>query len=456
MEVASRTAEMAESRATGARRPQPPETLAETGLSRESITDLILKILYVQGARTGNHLTEAVCLPFDIVDDILLELQHRRFAEVRSTNGPSRGGYTFDVTGPGRERAKAALEACQYAGPAPVPLAQYRQWVEAHSVRTVRVSKDRIREGFRGMVLDETLFDTLGPAINSAASLFLYGAPGNGKTLIAETIAGLLGEEGLYIPYAVDIDGQIMVLYDPVHHRRMETEREGGEDWDEIAYRLLRQGEVADRRYVKVSRPVVVTGGELTLDQLDLQYDQHTKMYQAPFQVKANGGVLIIDDFGRQRVPAHELLNRWIVPLEKKVDYLTLHTGVKFPIPFDCLVIFATNLDPNELVDEAFVRRIHYKIQVPGPAREGYEEIFRRACAQQGLEYSASAVDFVYERYYFGRGIPPRACHPRDILGHLDSIAKYEGRPVALTGDLLERACRSYFLIMAADVMMDA
>ena len=429
--------------------PQPPESLGDTGLSAETIIDLLLKMLHVQGARTGQQLTDATCLPFDIVDEQLLQLQSRRFIEVVRTHGPARGNYVFDLTGTGRERARAALEASLYVGAAPVPLDMYRTWIDRQSVRSLRVGRERIREGFSHLVIAPDVLESLGPAINSASSLFLYGDPGNGKTVISEAIAMLLGGD-VYIPQAIDIDGQIMVLFDPVHHKPVEEPRV-----DEQDVLWLRSAIPYDRRFMRIHRPVIFVGGELSLEQLDLQYDPYAKTYQAPFQLKACGGVLIIDDFGRQLVPPRDLLNRWIVPLEKRVDYLTLHTGIKFPVPFDCLLIFATNLNPGDLVDEAFLRRIQYKINVDGPERDAYEAIFRAVCAARGIEYDGSAIDYIYDEYYRKREIPPRACHPRDIIDHLIHVALYEDIPPVLNRDMLEQSCRSYFLIMAQDAMAE-
>jgi predicted ATPase with chaperone activity len=424
--------------------PPVPESVADTGLSEEFIVDLLLKTLYVQGVRTGRQLTAAVRLPFAFVDDRLLSLQQRRMVEVLGTSGPNRGAYLFDLTGAGRERAREALASSQYVGPAPVPLVQYRTWVEKQTIRNVHVTREVVREGFRRMVLSDAVHDVLGPSINSAKSLFLYGAPGNGKTMIAETISHLLGGD-IFVPFAVEIEGQMMLLYDPVYHHDVSgltpLEEDDGADggW-------LKAPPTHDQRYIKIRRPIVLTGGELTLDQLDLQYDHHTKMYQAPFQLKANGGVLILDDFGRQRVPPKDLLNRWIVPLEKRIDFLTLHTGGKFPVPFDCLLIISTNLEPSQLVEEAFMRRIHYKILVEGPNPQQYAEIFARCCVERGIEYDQAAVNHVYDKWYGKHGIHARACHPRDILDHLVDIARfYEGRP-ELNFDMVDRACRSYFL----------
>jgi predicted ATPase with chaperone activity len=432
--------------------PPPPETIADTGLSPEFIIDLLLKTLYVQGARTGQHLTDVVRLPFDFVDSQLLMLQQRRLVEVRGTSGPSRGGYTFDLTGAGRERAREALSSSQYVGAAPVPLTQYREWVDRQSIRNVHVTKDVILDGFQRMVLSDAIHDILGPAINSAKSLFLYGAPGNGKTMIAETIATLLGGH-IYVPYAVEIEGQIMVVHDPVYHHEVgEKGKAEPENLLELKPQAaeepewLRDTPNYDRRYSLVRRPVVITGGELTLEQLDLQYDQYTKMYQAPFQVKANGGVLILDDFGRQRVPPKDLLNRWIVPLEKRIDFLTLHTGGKFPIPFDTLLIISTNLEPSQLVEEAFLRRIHYKIQIHGPDPVQFADIFERNCVERGIEYDPHIVRYIYDNWFGRHSIQPRGCHPRDILDHVVDIARFHQVQPAATEEMVDRACRSYFL----------
>lgn len=420
--------------------PPTPTSTADTGLTPGFIAELVLKALYVQGTRKGHQLAEFLCLPFTLVDEQLLTLQQRRFIEVRGTTGPNRGSYLFDLAGAGRDRAKDALESCQYVGPAPVPLATYREWIGLQSIRHEHVTEHVLRSGLSHLVLDDGIFNLLGPAVNSSKSIFLYGHPGNGKTAIAEALSEMLGG-GLYLPYAVEVDGKIVVVYDPVHHTPVEDDDlpTGDGLW-------LKTAAQYDLRFAAVCRPVVLTGGELTLEQLDLQYDPLTNLYQAPFQMKANGGVLIIDDFGRQRVRPRDLLNRWIVPLEKGLDFLTLHSGGKFPVPFDCLLIFATNLDPAELVEEAFLRRIHYKIPVDDPSRKDYEMIFRRCCEVSGVTYHPGAVGQIYRDYYERMGIPPRACHPRDILGHVADLAKYLEVPPKLTQELIETACRSYFL----------
>ena len=419
--------------------PESPLTLAETGLTEEFIIDLVLKILYVHGARSGDQLSDFIKLSFPFVDDQLLSMQQRRLVEVKGTQGASRAGYTFDLTTEGRARAREALAMCQYVGPAPVPLSQYRTWVANQTIQQVHVTRQHVEEAFGWLVLNQETLDEVGPAINSGRSLFLFGESGNGKTAIAETIAGMLGG-AMYVPYAVEIDGQIMVVYDQLHHKPVAREGEADESG------IWRSGTTHDQRFVLVSRPVVFTGGELMLDQLDLQWDPDTKVYQAPFQVKANGGVLIIDDFGRQRVPPRDLLNRWIVPLEKRVDFLTLHTGTKFPVPFDTLLVIATNIDPKQLVEEAFLRRIHYKIRVESPTLEQYQTIFERYCKERGISYDSAAVRQLYQNFYHAHSIAPRGCHPRDVLDHLTDIAKYLGIQPELSPDLVDRAGRSYFL----------
>jgi predicted ATPase with chaperone activity len=424
--------------------PPVPGSLAETGLSGEFVTDLLLKTLYVQGARSGAELAEFLKLPFPLLDDLLIDLQQRRYVEVRGTRGVNRASYVFDLTGDaGRGRARESMDSSQYVGPAPVPIAQYRHWSHVQSIRHSRVTRREVEEGFSWMVLPQETLDEVGPSLNSGKSLFLYGDAGNGKTAIAETMARLIPGT-LFVPHAMEVDGHVIVTYDPLYHRRVD----GVDPMSMTAQveSLFSSDIPYDPRFVEVQRPVVMTGGELMMEQLDLQYDENAKMYQAPFQVKANGGVLIIDDFGRQRMEPRELLNRWIVPLEKRVDFLTLHTGGKFPVPFDCLLIFATNIAPTDLVEEAFLRRIHYKIRVESPDRVMYERIFQRICEDRGITYDPAAVAQVYHEFYEKHRIAPRGCHPRDVVDHLFDIASYLEETPALTPDLVHRAGRSYFL----------
>ena len=427
--------------------PPVPVELTDTGLSEALLQDLLLKSLYDLGARTGEELRLLIKLPFSLLDEQLLDLQQRRLIEVRGAGGQNRNSYTFDLTTEGRERSRELLATNGYVGPAPVPLDAYSAWVEDQTIQGIVVTAEGIREGFSHLVYDEGFLDQLGPAINSGLSLFLYGHSGNGKTTIAEAIAGMLGGE-VYLPYALEIQGNIVVLYDPVYHVPVDSE-DGSPDDDPFGTSpLFRHDTPHDARYAKIKRPVVFVGGEMTLEQLDLQYDPDSRIYQAPSHVKANGGVFIIDDFGRQHVRPRDLLNRWMVPLEKRIDYLAFKNGYKFPIPFDCMLLFATNLNPLELVDEAFLRRIRYKILVESPSREEFDEIFRRMCERRDILFDRNKVEHVFRQYYARLQIAPRGCHPRDLVDTLCNVAKYKRVPPSLTTELLDEACRSYFLDM--------
>ncbi len=421
--------------------PQAPRTFEETGLPEDMVLELLIKTFYSQGDLNALQASQHVALPFTVVDSLLEHLKREKELEVKTVDGNGRAFYRYAITGHGRDRAREALERCQYVGPAPVPLDVYADWVRRQTVNTTRISWDDLRRGFSHLVLSNRFLMMLGPAVNSGKSLFLYGPAGNGKTLVAETIAGLLGGE-IYAPYAIEVGGQIIKVFDPVYHQ--ETDPEEG---DFPSGGLWKGGrESSDPRWCHTRRPTVFTGGELTLDMLDLRYNPIAKFYEAPFQVKSNGGVFILDDFGRQLVQPVDLLNRWIVPLEKRVDYLTLHTGKKFPVPFDCLLIFATNLDPDELVDEAFFRRIRYKVKADDPTREEFSQILFNVCRTKGIKFVPEAVTYLYKRYYGEMGLQARSCHPRDLMDQLVDYANFYGVPAVLSKTLLDRACQSYFV----------
>jgi len=298
------------------------------------------------------------------------------------------------------------------------------------------IHRDSIAGGFSHLIVETEMLDQLGPAIASRKALFLYGPPGNGKSVMGEGIGRVLGGD-IYIPYAIDIDGQIITMFDPVTH-------ESRVDDDESS--VIRSEDAIDRRWVRVSRPVITVGGELTLEMLDLRYGELSKFYEAPVHLKANGGVLVVDDFGRQRVPARDLLNRWIVPLESRVDYLNLHTGRKFQVPFDVLVVFATNLEPRSLADEAFLRRIPYKIFAKNPTLEQFSRIWEMNCRRHGVRYDPSIVQYLQDKYYTERKLAMRACHPRDLTDQVVSLCRYHKRPAEITPDLLDAVCQTYFL----------
>jgi len=423
-------------------KPPVPESLEDTGLSAAFVSDLLLKTLYFQGARNGTALESFVRLSFSILDPILVDLQERQLVEVRRSEGHGRIGYTFDITGEGRTRAREVMQSSRYAGPAPIPLGEYWESVRLQSTRGLQIGREAIRKGFGNLVFEDDFYDSLGPAINSGKSLFLYGHAGNGKTSIAEAIAEMMGSS-IYLPYAVEVDGQIIQIYDPVTHRSPDGPAQEPTD-DPNSF--LRPVPDADPRFAHVRRPVVMVGGELVLDELELRYDQQMGVFRAPPQVKANCGVFIIDDFGRQRVRPRDLLNRWMVPLDRHMDFLSLPMGHKLPMPFECLLIFATNLNPAELVEEAFLRRIQYKILVDNPSREQYTKIFNDCCAAADLSVAEDGIDLVFSEFYEGRGIPARACHPRDIVNHVLDLARYLGVEPVASGRMLELACRSYFL----------
>lgn len=427
--------------------PEAPLTLKDTGLADSQVTDLLLKALFKRGAMDGNQLADAICLPFVVLDELLLSMTQRHFVEVLGTLGHSRAGYRYELTDEGRTRAASALAASRYVGPAPVPLNQFKDWVEKQSVRNTQVSRSLLRDAFSDLVLSDDVMDALGPAVNSGSSIFLHGAAGNGKTAIAERLGSLISDE-IYLPYAVIVDGHIIVVFDPVYHVLVDgPPSERGEP-----HGLVREEVSVDRRFKKIRRPTVFVGGELTMDQLDLQLSKFSQIYRAPFQVKASGGVLIVDDFGRQRMSPAELLNRWIVPLEMGFDNLTLDTGVKFSLPFDCILIFATNLNPRNLLDEAFLRRIQFKVEVRSPGREAFTDILRMNCHEVGIDYEPEAVETLYRRFYNKHGIKPRGCHPRDILHHIRSIAAFEGFEPSLEPGILDRAAHAYFLVMEEEI----
>ena len=336
--------------------PAPPNTIEETGLHPDTLAQLMLKTL-VAGEASGTGLSEKLRVPYSVLDALIQHARVEKLLEVRGTSGAGSAGYRYILTDLGRVRAGQFLDICRYVGPAPVPLAQYNAYVRASMEARPYLDRPNLSRGFENLVVSNGMLDQLGPAVNSGKALFLYGAPGNGKTVFAEGIGRALGGE-MHVPFAIDVDGQVITMYDPVSHQRM-------------AESSSQQSVVSimghDRRWECIRRPVVVVGGELTLEMLDLTFNPISRFYEAPIQMKAIGGVFVVDDFGRQRIPPRDLLNRWIVPLESRVDFLTLHTGRKFEVPFNVFIVFATNLKPESLADEAFLRRIPYKILAKNP-----------------------------------------------------------------------------------------
>jgi hypothetical protein len=413
----------------------PPATLADTGLHPDSLAQLLLKTL-VAGESSGTALADKLRLPYSVLDAMLQHARVEKLVEVRGTAGTGSAGYRYVLTDLGRDRAGQFLDLCRYVGPAPVPLAQYNAYVRACMAARPYVDRDRLATGFTDLIVSKAMFDHLGPAVNSGKSLFLYGAPGNGKTVVAEGIGRALGSD-MFIPHAIDVDGQVITMFDPVNHVPL-----GGTESSTSVIATA----VMDRRWERVRQPVVVVGGELTLEMLDLSFNPISKFYEAPIQMKAIGGVFVVDDFGRQRIPPRDLLNRWIVPLESRVDYLTLHTGRKFEVPFNVFIVFATNLKPQSLADEAFLRRIPYKILAKNPSFEEYCQIFELNCRKRGLPFDTVLVEYLDRKYYKPRNLQMRACHPRDLVCQVVDICRYQGRDPVITRELLDAACASYFL----------
>ncbi|MBI4927268.1 MAG: AAA family ATPase [Anaerolineae bacterium] len=422
--------------------PPPLVTLEDTGLSPLWLQDLILKVMYFQGYLTGYKIAEEVALPFSsVVDQILEALKREKLIEVRSSQmGLGEGAYLYAITGAGIARAREALERSQYAGPAPVPLNAYIDSVNRQGRTRMAVTNRMMRQILSSLILSETTFQMLGPAVNSGTSIFLYGPPGNGKTSVARAVGNMVQTQNMYIPHAIYVDGQVIKLYDSVNHVLVENDESGS------GTNTLRAGARRDPRWVQIRRPFIVTGGELTLAGLDLVFDDTLKYYEAPFQVKANGGILLIDDFGRQMVRPRDLLNRWIVPLENRIDYLTLHTGRKLEIPFDVLVVFSTNLPPRDLVDEAFLRRLRHKIEIVDPSFDEYREIFRRVSAAKGVTYSDQGLAYLLQEWYIKPDRKLRASHPRDLCDQIMDVAQYLNVEPAMSRELLDRAARAFFV----------
>src|SRR3954464_6416141 len=365
--------------------PPEPESLEQTGLAESTLEQLIVKILYFRGDLYGQDLSTAIGLKFSVIQEIVENLKLRHLLQVKKSLGVGSVASLFSLTETGRARAREHLESNQYAGPAPVPLEQYLEVVRQQRPREGWLTKEALAKAFKGMVLTERILSQIGPAVSSANSLLLYGKPGDGKTFLIESLANL-DTAPIYLPYAIECQGNIVQLYDPIYHQRVDLD-------DEPAIMALSRESSYDRRWAKCKRPFIVSGGERTWDMLDLRYNGTSKLYEAPFQLKANNGIYLIDDFGRQRATPAEVLNRWIVPMERKVDYLSFLTGGKLTAPFDAFLVFSTNLNPEGLGDEAFLRRIQYKMLLRGPSRKEFLQIFERFCDQRNLTFDIDVVE---------------------------------------------------------------
>ena len=418
--------------------PKAPESLDAAGLTFEDIERLILKFLLSRGSATGRAIASQISLAFMLVEPILKSLKHEQLVVFKSS--AAMGDYEYLLTDNGRDRARRYVAECTYFGAATVTLNDYLKAMAAQSIAKQHATEEDLHRAFSDLIINERMLDRLGPAINSGRGMFLFGEPGNGKTSIAERITSCFGST-IWIPKALGIDGDIIRLFDPSMHQIVKQEQTGG---------LLDNSNI-DPRWVQIKRPTIVAGGELTMAELEVRQNLQTKVCESPLQLKSNCGTFVIDDFGRQRMPVAELLNRWIVPLEKRYDFLNLPSGKKVQVPFDQLIIFSTNLEPKDLVDGAFLRRIPYKIEVADPSEDEFRRLFAAVAPSQGFQLdreSLEALDYLIKTHYLAKNRPFRACQPRDLLLQVRNFCLYKSLPRKVTPAAFDFACENYFSVM--------
>jgi predicted ATPase with chaperone activity len=409
--------------------PTEPRSIQELGLTEPFLEALVSKFLLAGGNASGRSIASAVCLPFKMVESTLERLRTRRL--VTHVGAGQLNDYVYNLSEEGRERARVFHQECAYVGPAPVPLMDYVISVEAQAIGDEPIRRADLSDAFHDVSVSNEMLDVLGPAVNSASGMFLYGAPGNGKSTLAKKITSCFGQE-IWLPHAV-IDGrEIITIFDPAyHHPAADDESANSHEFD--------------KRWIRVRRPTVVVGGELTMDNLELRHDPIANISEAPLQMKSNCGCLLIDDFGRQRITPEDLLNRWIVPLENRHDYLTLATGKKIQVPFEQLIIFSTNLDPADLVDEAFLRRIPYRIEVKDPDADEFHCLFQLAAESAGCFYDPNAVDHLLQTYYQSGERSLRRCHARDLLQQIRNYCTYSESPFEMLPEYFDQVADSFF-----------
>lgn len=408
----------------------PPANLQQLDLSETLVVEIILRLFFMEGESTGSHVQEIIRLPFKVVDEVLGNMQQDHLIEVRrSTGGLGRSGYLYVLTDAGKQRAHEALERSQYVGPAPVPLQKYNDAVLLQANKQ-KVSPELVQQALSHLTLPSDFHRRIGPAVNAGSSIFLYGPSGNGKTTIAQAVGMLIaGSDPAWLPHAITIGGQIIQVYDKLVHVEVPTNSKN-----------------FDPRWRLYRRPFVMAGGELDMESLELRFDPIAKIYEAPLQVKANCGTFLIDDFGRQQMSPAELLNRWIVPLETEIDFFRLRTGQTFHVPFKQLIIFSTNLDPNDLVDDAFMRRIQMKVEVGSPDEKLFYQIFVSMCQSLKIPFDKASFIHFLQEWYYKSGRRLQSVHPRDILNVVIALCDYTGEPYQLTPALIDEACRAYFV----------
>jgi predicted ATPase with chaperone activity len=414
---------------------EDPRSIEATRIPPAFLADLTLKVLYFGGVMQGGQIAQALRLHFSsVVEPILRALKAQHLVEVAGGSALNPLSYQYTITDKGSERTRELLARNRYVGPCPVTLEHYVSVVKAQAKIRPVIRDAMVREALQGLILSDDIIESIGPAVNSYESLFVYGPPGNGKTSIAKSIGLRLLPGNVMVPHAIYEDGQVIKVFDQANHRPVGS----GEAQPAEANRL-------DKRWVRCYPPVVITGGELSLSDLELSWSESSRFYDAPFQLKANNGLLVIDDFGRQQMAPGELLNRWIVPLEERLDFLTFHTGKKFSIPFETFIVFSTNLDPAALVDEAFLRRISHKMGIGDPSEEQFREIMVANCESRGFKFDEAAYDHLMQEYYLRMGRSMRACHPRDLLKQMVTFAQYREEPLVMNKRLVDLAARSYF-----------
>lgn len=422
------------SQAPAKRAPHSPE---ETGLPFLFLVELVTKVLFLRGQIRLLDLSAHLKLGASVIDPIIAFIRAEKLCEVARRGGSNTDAdLTFTLTETGRRRAAEFLNRSAYAGPAPIALSDYCSQVEAQSVAHMHVVREDIAREFEGIVVKPAVLEQFGAAMNSGRAIFIHGPAGSGKTFLAGRLSGLL-KGHIWVPYAVLVDGEVVQIHDPaVHHEAPGDTRQAS---------ILDKRDAPDPRWVRCKRPAVLTGGELTLTMLELQFDPGTRYYQAPPHLKANNGIFIIDDLGRQRCSPAELINRWIVPLDRRIDHLALHTGHKFTVPFDVVVVFSSNFPPDQLADGAFLRRMGYKILVGEQAESAYERIFRQACERCGVPYSDDAFRYLLTQWHAKEGRALLACYPHDIVSQVRDLARYEGTAPVLNARVLDWAWKNYF-----------
>jgi hypothetical protein len=415
--------------------PIEPETLTAAGLSDGEVEALILKTLTNRAEASGRSISEQLKLPFRIIDPLMHSLKQDRL--VAHKGAAAMNDYVYQLTDIGRERGKKFMEHCTYYGSAPVPLAAYIDSVKKQTLTDQHPTEEDLHRAFEDLLIDKKMLLRLGPAINSGRGMFLFGAPGNGKTSIAERVTAAFGD-CIWIPRSVNVEGEIMRVFDPGLH----VEAPLNEPTGPLDNRKI------DLRWVRIRRPTIVVGGELTMDHLEVTLNRATNVSEAPVQLKSNCGTLVIDDFGRQRMTTDQLLNRWIVPLEKRYDFLNMASGKKIQVPFDQLIVFSTNLEPRDLVDDAFLRRIPYKIEVTDPDETAFRSLLKIMAKNLGVEYDEEVANYLMDKHYKAVSRPLRCCQPRDLILQVRNFCRYTNRPSKMTKETLDFAVENYFAVM--------